>query len=417
MAERDRHPSSRSLHGLDGLNFLMADVRDGLGPYLSVYLAGALHWTAGPVGLAMAASSLAAALFQIPAGLLVDQLRAKRLLVALSGLSVALGCLLIAFDPRFATVVAAQILIGGASAIIPPAIAALSLGMVGRNKFDARISRNEGFNHAGNFTAATLAGTLGQSLGYSYLFYLVCAFAALSAAAVNFIKSGEIDHDLARGTEHNGHATPLRELAKRRVLWIFLISVMLFHFGNAAMLPMAGQVLAKAHPGSDRLALSACIIAAQLVMVGVAWMVGQAMAKGYGRKTIFLAAFAILPIRGLLFSVTSNPYGVVAIQLLDGMAAGIFGVIAVVIAADLMKGTGRFNLAQGLVALCTGAGAAASNAVAGFIVQASGFATGFVCLAAIALGALVFFALFMPETGGSHRKDTPAAGARAAAAG
>jgi predicted MFS family arabinose efflux permease len=415
--DSNRHPSSRSLRGLDGLNFLMADVRDGLGPYLSIYLSGSQHWAAGPVGLAMAASSLAAAFCQIPAGLLVDKLRAKRLLVALSGLSVAVGCLLIACHPEFATVIAAQILIGGASAIIPPAIAALSLGLVGRKKFDARVSRNESFNHAGNFTAAALAGTLGQALGYSYLFYLVCAFAAASAAVVNLISSGEIDHDLARGTEDGGQAIPLRDLAKRRVLWIFLVSVTLFHFGNAAMLPMAGQVLAKTHPGSDRLALSACIIAAQLVMTGMAWAVGQAMARGFGRKTIFLAAFAILPVRGLLFSFTTNPYGVVAIQLLDGVAAGIFGVIAVVIAADLMKGTGRFNLAQGLVALCTGAGAAASNAVAGFIVDAGGFSTGFLSLAGIAFGALVFFAVFMPET--RDRQDSAAAprGAPAPAAG
>lgn len=141
---------------------------------------------------------------------------------------------------------------------------------------------------------------------------------------------------------------PLREVLRRRDLLIFLVSVVLFHFGNAAMLPTAGQVLAQTHPGSDTIALSACIIAAQLVMVGVAWAVGQATARAIGRKAIFLIA---LPVRGVLFSLTASPYAVVAIQLLDGGAAGIFVVISVLIAADLMPGTGRFNLAQGLVAL------------------------------------------------------------------
>ena len=399
-----RHPSQRSLRGLDGVNFLMADVRDGLGPYLSVFLKGSEHWQPGAIGIAIAASNVSAALFQIPAGALVDSLRIKRLLVALSGLAVAAGCLLIALFPRFGSVLAAQILIGGASAIIPPALAALGLGLVGRKRLDDRISRNEGFNHGGNFVAAILAGALGQRLGYTWIFYLVCAFGAASAAVVAVIRSGEIDHDVARGgeavDETTGLAEPLaiRDLFKRRALMVFLVSVVLFHFGNAAMLPMAGQVLAQAHPGTDTLALSACIVAAQAVMVGVAWAVGRAMANGVGRKAIFLVALAILPVRGVLFSFTSNPLGVIAIQLLDGVAAGIFGVIAVVIAADVMKDTGRFNLAQGLVALAVGVGAALSNLVSGFVVQGFGYPIGFLFLAAVALAALVFFALLMPET-------------------
>jgi len=164
------------------------------------------------------------------------------------------------------------------------------------------------------------------------------------------------------------------------------------------MLPMAGQVLAKKHPGADILALSACIIAAQLVMIGVAAAVGWAMRRGTGRKTIFLVAFITLPIRGFLFTLTDSPIGVVAIQLLDGVAAGIFGVISIIIAADLMRGTGRFNLAQALVALCTGLGAASSNICAGFVVQMFGYTVGFLFLAAIAVGGLLFFAFLMPET-------------------
>src|SRR5206468_9414765 len=111
------------------------------------------------------------------------------------------------------------------------------------------------------------------------------------------------------GKTKGARAIPIPELFKRRDLMIFLASVALFHFGNAAMLPMAGQVLAKTHPGADIIALSACIIAAQLVMIGIAWGVGKAMAGGYGRKTIFLVALAVLPVRGILFSFTANPIG------------------------------------------------------------------------------------------------------------
>ncbi len=398
-------PSARSLHGLDGINFLMADVRDGVGPYLSVFLKGGLNWQPGDIGIAMAASSVAAALCQIPAGLLVDNLRIKRLLVAVSGLLVAAGCLLIVLNPKFMVVIGAQLMLGAASAVIPPVIAALSLGLVKRRRLDARISRNESFNHGGNFVAAALAGGLGQYLGYQWIFYLVCAFAVASAVVVTRIDPGEIDHEAARGDEGAEEARtpiPFRDLLKRRDLVIFLFSVILFHFGNAAMLPMAGQVLANTHPGSDAITLSACIITAQFVMIGVAWGVGRATSAGYGRKTIFLVALAVLPLRGLLFTFTTNPFGIVGIQLLDGVAAGIFGVIAILIASDLMHGTGRFNLAQGLVALCVGIGAGLSNFTSGFVVQWFGYATGFLFLAAIALAALGFFATLMPETKASR---------------
>lgn len=395
--------SSRSLLGLDGLNFLMADVRDGVGPYLSVYLKGSQNWQSGDIGVAMAVSSIAAAVCQIPAGLAVDAITAKRLLIAISGIMVAVGCLLITLVPSFPVIIGAQAVLGAASAIIPPALAALSLGIVGRKLLPSRISRNESFNHGGNFVAAILAGTLGQYVGYQWIFYLVCIFAIASAAVVTLVNPQEIDHDLARGSEQKTDdgqhiAMPLRDVLKRKDLLIFLASVILFHFGNAAMLPLAGQVIAKTHPGQDVVALSACIIAAQLVMVAVAMGVGKAMAYGIGRKPIFLLALAILPVRGVLFSFTSDPYAVVAIQLLDGVAAGIFGVISIIIASDLMRGTGRFNLAQGLTALCVGVGAALSNVVAGYVVQWFGYPVGFLTLAVIAAVALGFFALFMPET-------------------
>jgi len=402
--ESAKSPSSRSLRGLDGLNFLMADVRDGLGPFLSVYLKGTQHWGSGNIGLVMAASGIAAAICQIPAGLLVDAVRAKRLLIAISGLLVAAGCLLIAFFPKLPTVLAAQITLGAASAIIPPCLAALSLGIVGHRLLPARVSRNESFNHAGNFIAAVLAGALGQYVGVIWLFYLICGFAVASAVVVLLIKPKEIDHALARGSESptgsDAQHRPIAfsELWKKRDLKVFIISVILFHFGNAAMLPLAGQVIAKVHPGMDVIALSACVIAAQLVMVGVAAVVGRAMRRGVGRKKIFLVALAVLPVRGVLFSMTSSPYAVVAIQLLDGVAAGIFGVIAVVIASDLMQGTGRFNLAQGLMALAVGVGAALSNVTGGYVVERFGFTAGFLTLSAIGALALIFFAVFMPET-------------------
>src|SRR5258705_6231189 len=190
-------PASRSsVLGLDLLTFLMADVRDGVGPYLSVFLKGGLHWQSGEIGIVMAASSITAAICQIPAGLLVDSVRAKRLLIVISGLMVGLGCLLVVCVSKLVVVVSAQAVLGAASAIIPPALAALSLGIVGRKLFPARVSRNESFNHGGNFAAAILADTVGQHFGYQWIFYLVCFFALGSAAAVALIRPQAIDHKI-----------------------------------------------------------------------------------------------------------------------------------------------------------------------------------------------------------------------------
>jgi MFS family permease len=383
----------------------MADVQNGLGPYLAVYLKGACHWGAGDIGVAMAVSNIAGAASQIPAGMLVDALRFKRQLVAAAALVTVGGCMAVAICPELYWIVGAQIAIGAAASVMPPALAALCLGLVGHRRMPAQLGRNQAFSHAGAFSAAILIGAGGRWWGYSWIFYLLCAFAVGMVVAVFSIRPGDIDHRLARGSTVSvsgaTYSPPigLRELLSCRDLIVFLVAVFLFHFGNAAMLPMAGQVLARTHPGTDTLALSACIVVAQLVMAGIALAVGRALQAGYGGKTIFLIMLAVLPVRGVLFALfTANPWAVVAIQLLDGIAAGIFSVISVIIAGDLMRGTGRFNLAQGLVAFAVGAGASLSNLTAGFIVQWFGYPSGFLSLAAIALCGLVFCAVFMPET-------------------
>jgi MFS family permease len=225
--------------------------------------------------------------------------------------------------------------------------------------------------------------------------------AAASAAAVLLIREKDVDHDLARGAddgEVNGHqAISIRELFKDRRITIFAISVVLFHLANAAMLPLVGQKSSDGLKEGAAVLMSACIIAAEVVMVPVA-LASSRLAALWGRKPVFLIGFAVLPIRGLLYCLSVNPYYLVAVQLLDGIGAGIFGVVSVLVVADLTKGTGRFNLTQGALATATGLGAGLSNLLAGFVVKAVGFDAGFITLAAIAAVATIFYFLAMPET-------------------
>jgi MFS family permease len=392
---------------LDWLNFFLADVRDGMGPFLGAYLREYHRWDAVRVGIALAASQIGTVLAQTPAGGLVDRIRWKRLAVTLASMAVAGGCILLYLVPVLSVVIAVQAAIGASAAIFPPALAALTLGIVGRAAMPRRTGRNEAFNHAGNVASAALAGGLAYLLGFGAMFFMVAGMAAASSLAVLLIRESDIDHELARGSDDGpaGHHAPvgLRELFRDRRIAVFAVSVVLFHLANAAMLPLVGQKASDGIKDGAAVLMSACVIAAQVVMVPVA-LIASRLAASWGRKPVFLLGFGVLPVRGLLYCLSVNPAYLVAVQLLDGVGAGIFGVVSVLVVADLTKGTGRFNLTQGALATATGIGAGVSNVLAGFVVKEAGFDAGFITLALIAAAAALFFAWFMPET---LRDDQP----------
>jgi MFS family permease len=113
---------------------------------------------------------------------------------------------------------------------------------------------------------------------------------------------------------------------------------------------------------------------------------------------MLLIGFVALPIRGLLYATTHNAAFLIAIQFLDGIGAGIFGVVSILVIADLTRGTGRFNLTQGAIGTAVGIGASFSQFIAGTIVHHTGYRTGFLFLSGVALVALAIFWTFMPET-------------------
>ena len=397
--------SRRSLIALDALNVFLADVRDGIGPYLSVYLKSR-HWESGRIGLIMSTATLAGVVAQTPVGGFVDATKKKRGMVAFASLLVGAAALVMIARPTFPVIVSAQVAMGLAGAIFGPAVAAITLGLVGQAKFSRRLGRNEGFNHAGNVLAAALAGLIGVTIAYEGIFVLLAAMAAISVVCVFSIRRSEIDDEVARGAidksagpgpnETQPKIQGFREIFTNKQLGLFVVSAVLFHFANAAMLPLAGQKV-EASQGEGALSMSACVIAAQLVMVPVSVISGR-LAETLGRKPVFLVAFAILPVRGFLYTLGSSPAWIVGVQLLDGVGAGIFGVLAVMMIADLTRGTGRFNLVRGALETAAGLGASVSHTCAGYITQAKGFNAGFLFLAAVALIALAFFAFLVKET-------------------
>lgn len=387
---------------LDWLNFFLADVRDGLGPYLAIYLLAVHQWEPASIGLVMTLAGVAALLTQTPAGALIDRTPAKRAVLAVAALLVTGSCLLLPWVTSFGLVALTQTVSAIAGSVFAPAIAAISLGITGPRAFTRRTGRNETFNHAGNACAALLAGGFAYLFGPVVVFYLMAVMTLGCVVAVSLVSAKAIDHEVARGfvpgpAGGHGHPSGFRGLLHNRPLLLFALCCALFHLANAAMLPLVSQKLAQVNLQMATPLTSACIVAAQMVMVPVAMLVGV-KADVWGRKPLLLVGFLILPLRGLLYVVSDDPYWLVAVQLLDGVGAGIFGALFPVVVKDLTQGTGRFNVSLGALSTVFGLGAALSPGVAGLVLQAAGYDAAFLTLAAIAGMAFLLLWLAMPET-------------------
>jgi predicted MFS family arabinose efflux permease len=286
-----------------------------------------------------------------------------------------------------------------------PAVSALTLGLVTKDKLARRLGRNSAFDHGGNIAIALLAGLVGYAFSQRAVFLMVPVFAALTSAAVLAIPAQAINHDRARDLTSNGEAegaaAGYRVLFQTPPLMIFALCAMLFHFANAPLLPLVGQKLALEFPKEATAMMSFCVVAAQGVMLPIAILVGR-NADSWGRRPIFLIAFAVLPIRAALYTLSDNSFWLIGVQLLDGVGAGIYGALTPLVISDIMRGSGRFNLAQGAVATTMGIGASLSALAAGETVDHFGYTATFLALGAAAAVAFLVFFGFMPETRGEH---------------
>jgi len=388
-------------YALDAVNFLAADVRNLFGPFVNVFLVTSRHWSQTDVGLVMTGSGLLGIALQTPIGAGIDVTRAKRGVIVLTMAAMTVAAIIIFADPAFWPMAIALSVLALAGDVFAPAVSALTLGLVTKDRLARRLGRNSAFDHAGNIFIALIAGAVGYAFSQRAVFLMVPVFAALTSAAVLAIPAGAINHERARDAAHDGEARSspagYRVLFQTRPLVVFALCVALFHFANAPLLPLVGQKLALRFPEEATAMMSFCMVAAQGVMLPIAILVGR-NADAWGRRPIFLAAFAVLPIRAALYTLSDNAFWLIGVQLLDGVGAGIYGALTPLVIADVMRGTGRYNLAQGAVATAQGIGASVSALAAGVAVDHFGYSVAFLALgAAAALAFLVFFG-FMPET-------------------
>jgi len=393
-------PSRRSLRGLDWFVFFVADVQTGFGPFVSVYLT-TQRWTQIDIGLILSVSGFVSLIGQMPGGAVVDAARSERFVAGIAVAAICVSALTYAALPIFPAVFGAAILHAAASCLLGPAIAAISLGLVGHAAIGERLGRNARFASIGNGLAAAAMGACGYFLSAHAVFVVTVLLLVPALLALRRIAENEIDPERAHGAppRHVAKKPPTRRgaLMRNRPLLIFAGCLLLFHLANSAMLPLVGSVVTMKSARWATLIIAACIVVPQLVVAMLSPWVGT-RAQIWGRRPLLLIAFAALPIRGMLFAFFSDPSLLLAVQILDGVTASVFAVMVPLVVADLTRGTGHFNLGQGILGTAAGIGASLSAALAGYVTDRFGFGAAFGSLAIIALAGFTLVWFLMPET-------------------
>ena len=383
--------------GLDWFNLFVANIQTGFGPFIAVYLISQ-SWTQTSIGLALSIGTVAAMASQVPAGAVVDAIPNKTRVAAFSVLAFTACALMFAIYPIPLFVYLAEILHGISSCTLGPAIAAMSLVITGRFGMGLRLGRNARYAAVGNGVGALLMGACGQYVSERAVFYLTAAFTLPALVALLPLRrvavaGGELRP--APRQQGKGRTQFLHVLADRRLL-IFCGCAMLFTFANSPMLMlMSGTMTAKV--GNPSLLVAACIVLPQIIVALTSPAVGR-LAERRGRRIVLIIGFCMLPLRGLIFAVSTNPTLVVAVQALDGVGGACFGIMVPLIVSDVAARTGHFNLSLGFVGFAIGIGATLSTPAAGWLADHFGMRPAFFFLAAVGMAAVVLVTAAMPET-------------------
>ena len=406
LKAQDAQRPIESLRALDWLNFFLAALLMGLGSFLASSLSDR-GWTPANIGFVLTVSGLAGLLTQVPAGELIDMAKSKRTLVGTGTAAVTLALLIFGLRTDFPSIFAAAVIQGTAGSILGPAVAAISLGLVGNEALAQRLGRNQRFASIGGLTAAGFMGVIGYLTSLRDIFLVTAALGFPVLLALARIRTTDIHFARSCGAPDDHPSYPQRVsrvvLFKDRRLLAFAACLFLFQVANASMLPLLGERLVHAEGRWSSVVVSALIVGPQIIVALLAPWVGRT-ANSWGRRPLLLIGLGVVPIRSTFFALTTDPALLVAIQLLDGLTGAVLGVLTALVIADLTKGTGRFNLAQGFVGTLSGIGAALSTSISGLIVERVGQMAGFLGVTVVGLIAIAILWVFVPETRPSAHK-------------
>jgi MFS family permease len=386
-----------SHRSLDWFSFFLADIQAGFGPFVAIYLT-AHSWTQLDIGLVLTASGLVALAGQLPAGALVDAVRSARLVAGVALLAICASALTMAVWPMFPIVLSARAIHAAASCVLGPAIAVISLSLVGHTGLGERIGRNARFASIGAGVSAAAMGACGYWLSDRSILFLTAILVVPALFALARVRTRSVQ-PIEPTTEHSEDIpdVPARHLFGNRQLLIFAACIALFQLANAAMLPLMGGILTIHANSWAAIIVAACVVVPQLVVVGMAPWVGR-RAQSFGRRPLMLLCFGALIVRALLFAFVIDPFVVVAIQVLDGVSAAIIGVMFPLVVADITRDTGRYSLGLGIVGSAVGVGAASSTILAGYLFDHFGRGPTFFTLAAVAAVGAMLVLVLMVET-------------------
>jgi MFS family permease len=393
LTHASNKPALKGPWPLLSLNFFMADMQAGIGPFLGVFLL-AHGWQSGLIGTVMTVGGVAGMLMTTPAGALVDGTRRKKLYVIIPGICTVIASGLILVSQNFWLVTLSQIATAIAGTAIGPAVSGITLGIVRQAGFNRQVGHNQALNHAGNMVGAGLSGLLGWQFGFTAVFWLAALFGVLSIASVLMIPSAAIDDDEARGLRKTGDETGkvggIAVLLECKPLLILAAALACFHLGNGAMLPLYGLAVVANKQGDPAGFVATTIVVAQGTMI-FASLIAMRLADRKGYWLVLLISFVALPIRGVIAAHVMNKWGVYPVQILDGIGAGLQSVAVPGLVARILSGTGRVNVGQGAVMTVQGLGASLSPAIGGWIAQGIGYGPMFLILGSFALGSIALW--------------------------
>jgi MFS family permease len=391
-----RARTSGAPNALDWFSFFLADIQAGFGPFVAIYLT-AHSWTQLDIGLVLTASGLVALAGQLPAGALVDAVRSARLVAGFALLAISASALTMAFWPMFPVVLSARAVHAAASCVLGPAIAVISLSVVGHAELGERIGRNARFASIGVGFSAIAMAACGHWLSDRSILFLTAILVIPALFALARVRTRNVEPAIELTEAEEISELPARHLFGNRQLLIFAACVALFQLANAAMLPLMGGILTMHANSWATVIVGACVFVSQLVVVVMAPWVGR-QAESFGRRPLLLLCFSALILRAVLFAFVVDPFGVVAIQVLDGISAAIIGVMFPLVVADITRDTGRYSLALGIVGSAVGVGAASSTILAGYLFDHFGRGPAFFSLASVAAVGATLVLVLMVET-------------------
>jgi MFS family permease len=368
-------------------------------PYLPLYLRQQ-GLSDRAIGFIWTLAALAG-LLQFPAGVWSDRLRARKpfLLAALALLAVSTYLLHGAQGAIWLSLLAVLFAENGpCRATVESLAGAEAVHLAPPNQVGAALGALRFWRPIGIMSVALAGSVLAGRYGPGSILLPLTVVQGLAVVAALLIHEEPAPRALSRALASRVRPDSPSESAtwRDRLLWAFVAAMVLFH---AAASPGGAYLglFVKQELGATDHFLPFVFVVMMVAWMLVVWPAGW-LADRIGRKPLLLLAWLAMTVRLALIAVARSPEQILFIQLLDGLAQGLFGVLAAAWVTDRFADPRRAGAAQVLVGSCLVLGSALGPLLAGLIVDAVGYRGLFGLLSVMAAAATLIVLALVPET-------------------